>query len=616
MIYFVWVASFLCIGFGLSVLLKRPLEQTFVLGLMGAIVLLYVTGIFFSLTVAVVCVFACAVSSAIFVGITAVKNKTIFRALWLTPGCLMLALFLIYICWMQAGKVAIGNDEFSHWALVVKVMYNHNELSIFHADELMFGSYPPATGLLEYLFVCLMPAFYEGNIYRALMLLQVSILLPVMYSVPWKKAGSAIAGLIGMFLLALPFNSYFYSDLSVDGVLALEFFYLLYLWFTNRQWNQYTIVAFSLGSAVLVLTKESGSLFVMFAFLTVLWDGLTTSHSEEAKTKLIWLKRFLIPLFSASLAHFSWRMLIQVSGLASKETSSAGENIKTLLSPWPQKYISIVGDFFVRMFSSKQEDSTLNFSMAAWMLIGFFALYFLFAITKEKVYKRYLVSLCVSAVTYSLGLLYLYFFHFGDYEGTRLASLERYMSSFLYGLVLLAAALWMDHLINRNHHEGLIAILILSLLVLPGESDALNRLFNPSKANVNNWEFRNSYLTPQTFPAKWDESDQIYFVAEDTQGYEALCANYSFYSNRISSPLGYNFNTENEETALWANQVSAEEWAECLKEDFSYVFIRRYSDTFIEKYGELFEDQDAIEFGTLFEVQSSADGIILVRVYP
>lgn len=620
MIYLYWVAVFLAMSLGLAIRFGRKIEQTFAPSLMIGILVMYLFGIAGPLHWGLAAVSLLGVAGAGYSIVQMVRQKRLFFHRWLNPGLLVLLLAVGYIAWMQAGRLAIQNDEFSHWAYTVKVMNHYDQMSIWHSDELLFGEYPPALALLEYLFVRLTPNFTEGYLYRAMALFQVSLLLPVMARFSWKKVAAALVGFAGLFLLPLAFYGQFYSDLAVDGTLALLFAYLLYAWLSSRRLQGFVTLQLSLGTAVLVLTKESGVIFALAALALIGWDALylargSALHGAAKQT----LHHLFIPFASALAAKISWGILVAIQGLTAGGTGDTLHRLASLFGPWQEKWTLTLSNFSEHLFQASQNQSALPLSLFAWLVLGLVLLQVAarFLPTLSGSLNRLTTGLFLGFIVYCLGLLYLYFFQFSDYEATNVASLERYLSSWLLGVVLVGAYLLLAACGRRDNKSWITSgcLLLAALVVIPTGQTELRRLVAPAKAAAIDQQQRSQYFTPQSFPLTWTDSDRIYFVAEDTAVYEALCADYSFYPNKISSSLGYNFNTQGE-YALWANDVTAEQWQQALADDYTYVYLYQISPTFATKYASLFADSGDIVGGALYSVNKSDDGVQLARVWP
>lgn len=65
---------------------------------------------------------------------------------------------------------------------------------------------------------------------------------------------------------------------------------------------------------------------------------------------------------------------------------------------------------------------------------------------------------------------------------------------------------------------------------------------------------------------------------------------------------------------MYANEVTAEEWAAALKEDgYTYVYLYAISEHFLEDYITLFEEPSDVAARALFRVEAAGDGVTLVR---
>ena len=142
MIYLYWVAVFAVIALALAVQFGRRLEQTFAPALFIGILVLYLFGLAGPLLWGLGAVSLLGGAAGVWLVVQAVRRKQLFVHRWLTPGAVVLVGMVFFIAWMQSGRLAIGNDEFSHWAYTVKIMTNHDQLSVWHASEAGFGEYP------------------------------------------------------------------------------------------------------------------------------------------------------------------------------------------------------------------------------------------------------------------------------------------------------------------------------------------------------------------------------------------------------------------------------------------------------------------------------------------
>lgn len=619
MIYLLWTAVLCGGGLALGAVFKRELSETLAPSIFISILILYLAGLFGFLKAGLWLVLLAGAAGGIFWLYKLIRSRGKgFFTQWFTPGVLLLLLAVLGIAWMQADKRVIGNDEFSHWGRCVKVMYATDSLGVFHPDQLTFAQYPPATALFQYLFVRLTPAFTESYLFRAFDLFAVSLLLPVLARFRWKDAGSALVAASGLILLPLAFYGDFYSNLQVDGLLALLQCYLLYAWFSRRKLDGFFLLQLTCGCSILILTKESGFVMALAAFAIVVWDSLMTAK-PSGKSALKKSGVLLGVSLLISLAFkFSWSALVHSQGLVAGGTSNVGERIASLFAPWPERYTLSLTKFFINFFQGSPVESSVSLTLGCWLLIGFVALGLAAHFSGCEQLRRARIGLGLSFAVSCAGLLYLYFFQFSEYEGTRVMSMFRYVCCWILPMVLLAAQMLLGAFGSRKHRTAVGPALLLALLlpVLPTPRNNITRFVAPSVLIQQENEFRSAFFTPETFPFPLTEDDAVYFVADDTAVYEQLCAEYSFYPYNAKGSLGYNLNPNNPQYATWASDISADELGSVLKEDYTYIYLYNVSDSFIARYGSLFEDPSSIANRTLFRVDKSRESAFLTRCWP
>ena len=268
--------------------------------------------------------------------------------------------------------MCIENDEFSHWAWCVKVMCRYDQLGIWHAGEVGFAEYPPALALFEYLFVRLTPAFTESYLYRALALFVTALVLPVLARFSWKRAGAAAVSLAGLLCCRWPLPQ-FYSDLKVDGALALLMAYLLYAWFSERRLDGFMLLRLGLGTAVLALTKESGAVLALAVLAAVCWDALAEARKTPGGVKTA-LLRLAAPVGAFALAKASWSAVVAMQGLTAGGSGSLAARLSSLLEPWPEAREPYPGGLFKASAAARRNAGAVSAPLLAWLVLALLGL--------------------------------------------------------------------------------------------------------------------------------------------------------------------------------------------------------------------------------------------------
>ncbi|MBQ5754724.1 MAG: hypothetical protein IIV90_03555, partial [Oscillospiraceae bacterium] len=369
-----------------------------------------------------------------------------------------------------------------------------------------------------------------------------------------------------------------------------------------------------------VLTKESGLIFALWGLGIILWDSFNRGQlllkKLPLKQKLMPQRGWGIVLGSVLAAKLSWSAVLAANG----QGGGSGHLVQNLLSlagPWSDRTAVTVGAFFRKMMLYPEMDAPLRLSPVMWVVVGAALLGLAAARVPEKrnALRRLRIGLVAGFAVYALGLLYLYLFSFGEYEGTRVFSFWRYLGSWVLAMALLGVGLLLEQAARAENHISELPVLLLAavLLVFPFNTKQVNNLVSPATQIVQDQALRNAYPAAAWFENGLTPEDRVYFVADDTAVYEKLCAAYSLYPYRCDSTAGYNFDTTGN-NAMYANEVTAEEWAAALQEDgYTYVYLYAISDHFLADYITLFEEPSDVAARALFRVETAGDGVTLVR---
>lgn len=621
MLYLGWAAAFGAMALFLGLCFRQRVENCLAPAIMLSILVLYLFGLPGLLLPGAFFCAGLGAAAALGSGVLMARRKSLCVSVWLTPGALAALLLVVYIAWAQSGRVAVGNDEFSHWAYTVKMMAHYDTLSAAHAGEMLYPTYPPALSLLEYLFVRFTPDFNESYLYRGLNLFQVSLLLPFLGRFGWKRWAGALAGMAALYLLPLGIYGEFYTDLCVDGTLALLFAYYLYTWFGRRKRDVFTFFCAGLAGAVLCLTKESGVFFALWGLGLMVWDSCNRGQLLVKKLPRAWRwqaqRGWLTVLGAVLAAALSWKVRLALWGLGGGGGSPLA-NLASLFGAWDERTRVTVSTFLRKLLLYPEQDAPLRLSAILWLAVGLglLGLAGLRAPEKRGAARRLRLGLGLGFGVYALGLLYLYLFSFGEYEGTRVFSFWRYLGSWLLVPMLLGMALWLEQAARADHFQGLPGLLLAgSLLLFPFNTRPVNNLVSPATEIAQDRALRAAYPTEDWFEGGLGEEDRVYFVADGAGVYEKLCAAYTLYPNRCDSALGWNFDPEGE-NAMYAAEVSGQKWADALlSEGYTYVYLYSISDHFLADYGELFAEPSDLVGGGLYRVEEGGQwGVSLARV--
>ncbi|MCM1394350.1 MAG: hypothetical protein NC179_05600, partial [[Eubacterium] siraeum] len=527
-------------------------------------------------------------------------------------------------------------DEFSHWALVSKNMFLHDNFGNVGDVTTMFNQYVPATGIFMYAFQIFGSEFSNGALYSAFNLLLLSLLLPIIER--FDKKVTWVAILFTVLTLALPvaFKASVYMTLMVDPLLAIlcAYIYLSYSLDKGRS-DGFTIINISLACLVITLTKSSGLAFGIFGIIFIFIDALTRGR-EGLKTffsNKINFALVLLPVVLIAFAKLSWSWYVDFYNVrAGWET---GEMTLANILEWIKNanpyQSAVTARFFKNFFvGSIKYDGGLQLPQILVLaviaginvLFGFRTKNKAFAITQG-------VVMYVMVIGYGLVLLLMYLFSFSYREGLALASYPRYNISmmlsivlvFLYQFAELYGVGWSekDHgcnnretrkrLVKLTHAKFVSVAAVLAVaFIIGGLVYDQSKLTSPYDV----WRETLATLNPS--------EDSVYIVVtdEDVEAQSQVYIRMRFYATPLQASgylEGGSYAEGRDAQVCWTGnpfsmKLSVDELAQEMS-SYTHVYLHDVWAEFEDKYGELFASP--IEDDTLYEITYDGGNLKLVK---
>lgn len=619
------------ISFFLQLKYNRKFAESVSVSVLTIIMILYTCTLFMPLTHSGYIVLGTAVAAFAYNIFYLCKNHHQIKITDLF-SCSFLLFFLYYIfaCFAFRQYYPYEWDEFSHWMLLIKNMIYFDNFGITGASTVMFSGYPPAAGLFESFFNLFSASFHEGSSYLGFNILVISLLISLLKEYHREDNLKILMAFLIVLAVPLIFYKNVYGFVYVDSLLGIMFARLIYMIISTEKYDLFFIYNFSISSAVLVLTKASGKGLYVFALLVLLIDFIffgrkQTINGINIQNKLVrsvaWMSILIVPL----AADRSWNLYLKLYGLKEAWNSSTItiQNLLQLFSrqiPW---YRRAVRRSFIDAFFNLTPFGDLDLKCSYFLLLVVFMLImFMIARQGENKKRVYCLGIVLSAsyILYTISLLILYFFSFGEYEASQLASFGRYMNTIALGNMLIAAILLLNPAaIHRNllrtakskeaacHLNRHVIIMVLILFMTSVE---LKNLFI--------WQALKSEHQDLTIHMKAINeildatTDKVYCIAQGTGGYDYLIMQYALTPVHTD---GYSI--ANEPISMYARKFSAKQWSdELIKGNYTYVYLYIIDDQFCLDFGELFADPNNISEYTLYRVESSgADGMVTLIPY-
>lgn len=543
----------------------------------------------------------------------AVKKVLSPRSL-LQGGVIFLLLAALF-WWLCRGCAFTDWDDFSHWGKAVKWMYYTDELYTVPQSPDGFKSYPPATAILQYMFLKAggFP-FREDIVLYANGILTAGLLTLPFRGLDIRK--NPVRGACMLFLLAiLPGSIYpsYFVRAGVDGLLGLfAGIAIVASFLPGRTSASGWLEIF--GCFVLALVKSSGTGLAVMAALAIALAQLRESNRRTA----------FLPLAAVAAAKLSWTIHLTRVGAGERWQWPGGltGGLFSLVTGRADAYrYTVLQNFADTVFSQGNYGAGQSVPFA--VIPAAFAAVALLALASYPKQQRSearrgilppAIAMLAVTLVFVLTLLYSYLYIFSAAEAMYLASVYRYLDTctmmLMTGMVILPCVFAGEKSLPfRLLPAGV-------LLVLVGLFPAGTFLTAMGEAPLRAAQSQNdrvlSRQTARRIRALGEETPRLQLITTNDAGAAALRIDYELLPERLPEQATI-LMADNRNEEPWVKEISAEDWSRDLAEQFDYVYIYCPEDQFVADYCSVFEDDSQIVADRMFRVIVQPDGSARLR---
>lgn len=335
----------------------------------------------------------------------------------ISAGTIFFGITCIFFVALLYGDKFTNYDNFSHWALVLKVLMRENRFPNFMDTDIMFQSYPLGSASFIY-YVCKILGVHAEwlQMYAQAMLMSGILVSLFAFSKKWQS--NLLLGMGNIILLA---GNTSITALLVDSLLpiiALGGIAFCIYYKNNLQDKLWWIIPYI---TFLISVKNSGIFFV----IVILIYALTVLKNDKKS-----LKQWFCVMLSPLLILLLWQKHVKLvfdNGLMAKHSMS----FSNFESVFEKKGWESITTIFFQVI-----ENTFSVSNHILIIVIFIFLLWLFEQRqKEKVNKNSIKEIaCIIAfsyMAYQLSLLGMYLFTMPLEEAVVLASYSRYHDTIL-----------------------------------------------------------------------------------------------------------------------------------------------------------------------------------------
>ena len=517
------------------------------------------------------------------------------------PGGIAVSIAVFaWIAWKLQDATFVDWDVFSHWGLVSKEIASTHAL-IAKDSTVLFKDYPPGAAIFHY-FMSLGAGFSESRALISQALLICAATAALLIGRP-ASVGLAVFGFV--YLAVFTFVDHGFQNLNVDHLLALFFGCGLGSYYLStdpdRVWRVVP-VAFALP-----LLKSAGMLLAIFLVLSVAFDQLLFNGRRALGALLILAAMPFVAnaTWKAHVSSLDAGMTFKVNVSASELTAAfSGARATADQRLTIERFSGALGKQVIGALSALSEAAVWarGWTLQQWASL-FAGIVVILCIVhwKSGGQRRLLLAvgwLCALAVAYSVGLLVMYLFSFGPYEGTRLASYSRYMGILVLSILTVILA-WALSGIDEERWRGSLSRLVTGGLVVTMACLTVPEAYQFFQTGPASMFPLRRQIRRLTRPAikSTPPNARIYVLAFGSKGLAGYIARYEL-APRVVNKGCFEIGTRRFPDDEWTCAMSVDQIRDVLRE-YDFVLLGPVDEIFWREFGSLFAGR---RDSTLFEV--------------
>ncbi len=589
---------------------------------MGIVLFLFLAGLVNLLPAGVVIVLLASVG--LYVATPIVMKKKGYNAKdgvfhFVTTGSVLFIGLCVFFIYTNYGRLAMWDDEFSHWMDIVKIMTRIDHFGTQKGSGSVFPSYPPAMALFQYFlqkiqFIFGENQFSEWKAYFAYQLLSAIALLPF---VSVEKQGilnrvQSVITYLGCLIVPLFLFERAYTSIYIDpflGVLSAAGIAAVVLW---REKDWLYIAYESVLCGTLVLSKDVGMYLMIFVVLIFMVEYYTKDGKAIfPEKKVARLLLGMAPFATAMAAKMLWKLELSISDTFVKFSAPIDfAGVRAVLNGTDQTYYTAVYENFLAAITYRYiyyERAGFNYVT----IITFVAIALLCLLSKLKrqgtVESYRTVTLVGVASTFAIAayawsLFPLYISRFSEQEAVEVASFDRYISIVLLMGLLLAWLLGRKVLENISDRTkwGL----VLSVLIVFS-------FYHAKKLQVNDLLEHNSVKDSISSRARFSmAADGILATCEENSVIKVLTQSSD---SLVAANLQFMVKPYNvDDYCVTGLEFTPKELMAELIYQTDYIVAYNLDEAFLENYSVLFDDSAEIGNNHIYKFDETKNKLVQV----
>ena len=517
-------------------------------------------------------------------------------------------------------------DEFTHWGLVVKAMYEYSALGPATPVDLV--PYPPGISLFQYFVMDFSADWREGLLFWATHLIVISIIVSVLAKSSYRYLSEIALKLF----LALAASSVFFNNFDniyADPVQALAFGFMLFVAIQASHVEGRWALILALTAGFVTLIKPVGIYFAATAILVNIVATLFTVKFSDARKARLAFVPAVISLTTAAGVWLIWANFVFHMGAT---TSTPLDTVNRKFYSYNDS--SAITESFITAFFSTNLRPSFSIAMTSFtwtILCGLFYVLWTKINDVKNLKRNVTIGLVMVLATfgYFIVILITYLSVFGGGEAAGLASYARYISTWyqgvFYAIVILilselSLSKYLDLSSSSEAHKTSIrgprkvSLFIVAFIGVATLSSAHNYMVMLSVSKNQGYEVRQSFIPilESLERSEIPQHSKLYIIAQHTVGFEYYVLMYELAGMKFGS-VPWSIGTTYGDGDIWTDPTwDIDKWSSELRA-FDYVVLYSTTESFNVEFGSLFES-GIVEPNSVYQIIKTEDGVTLSKV--
>ena len=496
---------------------NKKIEKCIGPNIIITILVLYIFGIFELLKYGVWVIVIVNVILGLYTLIKNIRKKQNLKEKILTPGFAFWTIAFFVLLLVSYNKNLVDYDHYSYRSL--------NTKKFFYTDSMskdIAGLYPPAINLIGYYFMKIIGNYNQGVEAFAMQIFGLSILIPIFDTTKNNKFVDIIKSILIICIPAILGNLIFYESAYPDAVLGLMIGYCMYILYENKgSLNKFNLLCICLALMVTTITKPIGfyvSMIIIGMYTLIALINYKCNKIKNIKKflKSKELRNIILMFITIIIVLVSWKIFANKENKydiaeASNTNVRVEGNSKNFI--FKSLFTTIFGyyeenhdaadsnnDLIPALYTMNETSSPVRLSIYGTIIVLIiFSLVTYKYVTNDQnkqQYRNIFIALIVGMIVYIIFLQLAYILKFTTEEMLGHNGFNRYMATYLLGMIYFLVAAALKDLEEKNSRKLTYIILTVIVLAFTPLQSIANVTITSGISNIQSIEYCNNGRIP------------------------------------------------------------------------------------------------------------------------